>query len=123
MDRGDRGFSCFFRTIAHFNRWNYHGSRFFMAASWKVLAVAAPIIAGITAALLALWVAYDDFAAYLEERPSLFGPVWEKMLQAVNWVTDKWNAMMRFFQDSLLVFKTDGGAILDAIKSAICYFF
>ena len=87
-----------------------------LAASWELLLPAIVIIGAIAAALGVLWLLYDDFAGYLEGRDNLLGPVWEKMLETINWMIDKWNSMMRFFQDTLLVFKVDGGALLDKIK-------
>lgn len=87
-----------------------------LAESWELLLPAIVIIGAIAAALGVLWLLYDDFAGYLEGRDNLLGPVWEKMLETINWMIDKWNSMMRFFQDTLLVFKVDGGALLDKIK-------
>ena len=87
-----------------------------LAASWELLLPAIVIIGAIAAALGVLYLLYDDFAAYIDNRGNLLGPVWEKMLETINWMIDKWNSMMRFFQDTLLVFKVDGGALLDKIK-------
>lgn len=90
-----------------------------LAASWELLLPIIAIIGAITAALGILYLLYDDFAAYIEGRDNLLGPVWEKMLNVLNWMIEKWNATVRFFQDLLLVLQNDFGLTFENIKNFI----
>lgn len=90
-----------------------------LAASWELLLPAIAIIGAIVSALGVLYLLYDDFAAYIDNRDNLLGPVWEKMLQVLNWMIEKWNATVRFFQDLLLVLQNDFGLTFENIKNFI----
>lgn len=90
-----------------------------VAASWELLLPAIAIIGAIVSALGVLYLLYDDFAAYIEGRDNLLGPVWEKMLQVLNWMIEKWNSTVKFFQDLLLVLQNDFGLTFENIKNFI----
>jgi len=90
-----------------------------LASAWGLLLPAIAIIGAIVSALGVLYLLYDDFAAYIEGRDNLLGPVWEKMLNVLNWMIDKWNSTVRFFQDLLLVLQKDFGLTFENIKNFI----
>lgn len=88
----------------------------FVTTNWGFIALVVPILAKVLAGVLALYLLWDDFSAHIEGRPNLFGPFWEKTLEGINWLIEKWNNMMRLLNDAILVFKTDVGPWLDWLK-------
>ena len=87
-------------------------------AIFGVLAVKiALIVAAIVAVAAAVFLVYDDIKAFIEGRPSLFGPIYEKMLPIIDAIKDAWDGFVQFLSDSWLIIQHDIIPVLEMIHA------
>ena len=78
-------------------------------AGVDIAAAAIPltIAAAVVAALASIYLMYDDIKAFVEGRPSLFKPFYEKTIPVIKSIQESWQSLTSFLSDAWLVFTSD----------------
>lgn len=85
------------------------------------LAVPALIIAAILAVAAGIYLIYDDIVAFIEGRPSLFAPIYEKVGPIIDSLKAAWTSFVDFFKNLWVVLKADVFPLIAQIAEILIY--
>lgn len=85
------------------------------------LIIPALILAAIALVAAAIYYIYDDIQAYIAGQPSMFRPVYDKAVEVIGWLKEKWISFRDFFSNLWLVIKTDLIPVLSALADILIY--